>query len=75
MARIAKRKPVIVDGIQKAAEPFEYIKDIVDEDKSMASSFRCIINIPGKKSGTGTIICLAKELLPLADDIWILPAH
>ena len=28
------KPPIIVDEIQKAAELFDYIKDIVDEDKT-----------------------------------------
>ena len=31
--------------------------------------------IPAKKAGTGTVICLAKERLPLTDTVWILPAQ
>ena len=51
------------------------IKTTSDPSKSMVSSFRCIGNIPEKKTGTGAVICLAKEKLPLIDNVWILPAH
>ena len=51
------------------------IKTSSDPGKSMVRSFRCIDNIPGKKTGTGALICLAKERLPLTDKVWILPAH
>ena len=51
------------------------IKTSSDPVKSMISAFRCINNIPGKKAGTGAVICLAKERLPLADNVWILPAY
>ena len=51
------------------------IKTSSDPTKSMISAFRCISNIPGKKTGTGAVICLAKESLPLTNDVWILPTH
>ena len=51
------------------------IKTSSDPKKSMTNAFRCINTIPGKKAGTGAVICLAKERLPLTDDVWTLPAH
>ena len=51
------------------------IKTTSDPTKSMINAFRCIEKIPGKTRGTGAVICLAKERLPLADNVWILPAH
>lgn len=51
------------------------IKTTSDPTKSMIRAFRCIDNIPTKKAGTGAIICLAKELLPLADNVWMMPAQ
>jgi predicted AAA+ superfamily ATPase len=51
------------------------IKTTSDPAKSMINAFRCIENIPGKTTGTGAIVCLAKERLPLTDNVWILPAH
>jgi len=51
------------------------IKTTSDPTKSMVKAFRHLENIPGKKIGTGAVICLAKERLPLADDIWILPVQ
>ncbi|MDR0490678.1 MAG: ATP-binding protein [Oscillospiraceae bacterium] len=51
------------------------IKTTSDPTKSMISAFRCLGDIPGKKTGSGTVICLAKERLPLTDNVWILPAH
>ncbi|MCL1820822.1 MAG: ATP-binding protein [Oscillospiraceae bacterium] len=51
------------------------IKTASDPKKSMINSFRCIGNIPGKQVGSGAVICLAKERLPLADNVWILPAY
>jgi len=50
------------------------IKTTSDPKKSMVSAFHCLENIPGKKVGPGAVICLAKERLPLQDNIWILPA-
>ena len=51
------------------------IKTSGDPVKSMVKAFRCLAGIPGKKIGTGALLCLAKERLPLADGVWILPAH
>jgi uncharacterized protein len=51
------------------------IKTTSDPTKFMIRAFRCIDNIPAKKVGTGAVICLAKELLPLADNVWIMPVQ
>jgi predicted AAA+ superfamily ATPase len=51
------------------------IKTTGDPTKSMAGTFRMIDGIPGKKTGTGVIICLAKDRLPLKENVWILPAQ
>jgi len=51
------------------------IKTTSDPKKSMVGAFRCLGNIRGKRVGTGAVICLAKERLPLHDNVWILPAH
>jgi predicted AAA+ superfamily ATPase len=51
------------------------IKTCSDPKKSMVSAFRCLDNIPGKKAGTGAIICPAKERLPLHDNVWVLPMN
>jgi len=51
------------------------IKTSGDPKKTMVSTFRCLDNIPGKKAGAGAVICLAKERLPLQDNVWALPAH
>ncbi len=50
------------------------IKTNSDPTKSMIKAFRCLDSNPNKKVGTGAVICLAKERLPLADNIWALPA-
>ena len=49
------------------------IKTTSDPVKSMVKSFRCVANIPNKKVGTGAVVCLAKEALPLTDGVWIWP--
>ncbi|MCL2445903.1 MAG: ATP-binding protein [Oscillospiraceae bacterium] len=49
------------------------IKTTSDPVKSMVKSFRCIANIPNKKVGSGAVVCLAKEVLPLTDGVWIWP--
>jgi len=51
------------------------IKTTGDPTKSMVNSFRLLDDIPGKKTGCGAVICLAKERLPLMDNVWILPAQ
>jgi predicted AAA+ superfamily ATPase len=54
------------------------IKTTGDPTKSMVKAFRCLSGIfdqPGKKMGTGALICLAKERLPLTDTVWTLPVR
>ena len=50
------------------------IKTTGDPKKSMVNAFNLLENIHGKKTGTGALICLAKERLPLKDNVWIVPA-
>lgn len=50
------------------------IKTTSDPTKTMVSSFKYINNIAGKKVGQGAVICLAKENLPLTDNIQVIPA-
>ena len=61
---------VIADG--DTLYPVE-IKATGDPAKSMVKSFRCLEAVPGKKVGAGAVICLAKERLPLIENVWILP--
>ncbi|MCL2216883.1 MAG: ATP-binding protein [Defluviitaleaceae bacterium] len=63
---------IIADG--DYLHPIE-IKTTSDPTRSMLNAFSRLGNIPTKKVGTGAIICLAKERLPLTDDVWILPAQ
>jgi len=51
------------------------VKTTSDPKKSMIQAFRCLEKIPAKKIGTGAVICLARERLPLTDKVWILPAQ
>ncbi|MCL2086247.1 MAG: ATP-binding protein [Oscillospiraceae bacterium] len=51
------------------------IKTTSDPNKSMIKAFRHIEKIPNKKAGTGALICLAKQRLPLTENVWILPAQ
>jgi predicted AAA+ superfamily ATPase len=51
------------------------IKASSDPTKSMVKSFGLLENIPGKKVGTGAIVCLSKERLPIKENVWILPAQ
>jgi predicted AAA+ superfamily ATPase len=50
------------------------IKATSDPTAGMIRAFRKIEGIPLKKKGTGAVVCLAKECLPLTDDIWVMPA-
>jgi len=61
---------VIEDG--DTLYPVE-IKTTSDPKKSMVSAFRLLADIPNKNIGSGAIVCLAKERLPLRDNVWILP--
>jgi predicted AAA+ superfamily ATPase len=49
------------------------IKSGSDPTKSMIRAFRCLNSNPGKNVGTGALLCLAKERLPLTDNVWTLP--
>ena len=51
------------------------IKVTSDPKKSIINAFKCINNIPAKKIGEGAVICLAKGLLPFADNVWIMPVN
>ncbi|MDD5604098.1 MAG: ATP-binding protein [Eubacteriales bacterium] len=51
------------------------IKASSDPTKSSVKVFHCIDNVPGKRTGQGAIVCLAKERLPLTDNVWILPVY
>ena len=51
------------------------IKTTSDPTKYMVKSFRYLAAIHAKTLGSGAVICLAKECLPLSDSIWITPAH
>lgn len=44
-----------------------------DPTKSMVKAFRYLHNNKSKRIGTGALICLAKERLPLIEDVWTLP--
>jgi predicted AAA+ superfamily ATPase len=51
------------------------IKTAGDPTKSVTKAFRCLDGVPGKTRGTGAVICLVKERLPLTEAAWALPAH
>lgn len=63
---------VISDG--NTLYPVE-IKTTSDPTRSMVNAFRMLESIPNIKIGTGAIICLAKERLPLKENVWILPVR
>jgi len=65
-----------IDLVIKQGEilyPIE-IKASSDPKKEMVKSFDVLDKIPGKKRGSGAIVCLAKERLPLMEDVWMVPA-
>jgi hypothetical protein len=41
----------------------------------MVKAFGCLEGIPGKTVGVGAVICMAKERLPLTENVWILPVR
>ncbi len=49
------------------------IKTSSDPTKSMVKAFRCLSANKTKQVGNGAVICLAKERLPLTENVWILP--
>ena len=50
------------------------IKTSGDPTRSMVNAFHCLDGIPGKKAGSGAVICLARDCLPLTESVWVLPA-
>ncbi|MCL2709004.1 MAG: ATP-binding protein [Defluviitaleaceae bacterium] len=63
---------IIADG--DFLHPVE-IKTTSDPAKSTANVFRHLNGVPAKRIGTGAVICLAKERLPLTKNVWVLPAQ
>ena len=63
---------LVEDG--SVLHPIE-IKTTGDPNKSMVGAFRCIGNIPGKTIGQGAVICMSKEVLPLKENVWVLPVN
>jgi predicted AAA+ superfamily ATPase len=63
---------LILDG--ETLYPVE-IKTTSDPNKSMVKTFRLIEDIPAKKRGQGAVVCLAKERLPICENVWSLPAQ
>jgi len=51
------------------------IKTTSDPTKSMVNAFKRLNSIPNKKVGTGAVICMAKECLPLTNNIWAIPVN
>ena len=51
------------------------IKTTSDPNKSMSGAFRFLENIPDKTIGQGAVVCMAKELLPLKENVWVLPVN
>ena len=49
------------------------IKASSDPDKTMVKGFEALKNISGKQIGHGALICLSKKILPLTDNVTIVP--
>ena len=49
------------------------IKTTTDPNKSMVLPFAVLKRIPDKIIAEGAIVCLAKEVLPFAENLWIIP--
>ena len=62
----------IVDG--DVLYPIE-IKTTSDPGIKVVNAFRYLANVPGKTVGTGAVICLSRNRLPLTENVWILPVH
>jgi len=63
---------IIADG--DYLHPVE-IKTTSDPARVMVKAFPRLDSIPNKKVGPGAVICLAKERLPLTENVWILPVQ
>jgi len=50
------------------------IKATSDPKRDMISSFRMMDKIAGRNRGEGVLICLSNQTLPLAENVWALPA-
>jgi predicted AAA+ superfamily ATPase len=63
---------VIADG--DCLHPVE-IKATADPAKAMTKAFRMLEKIPNQKVGTGAILCMTKNRLPIANNVWALPVQ
>ena len=63
---------VIADG--DFLHPVE-IKASGDPTRAMIRAFRLLEKLPEKKVGAGAVLCMVKERLPLAEDVWALPVQ
>lgn len=61
---------LIKDG--STIHPVE-IKTASDPTKKMVSAFKLLEDIPEAEIGQGAVVCLARELLPLKENVWICP--
>lgn len=61
---------LIEDG--DTLHPIE-IKTTSDPKKTMVKAFHCLNSNKSKNVGTGAVICLARERLPLTEAVWTLP--
>jgi len=51
------------------------IKAGSDPKRSMVNAFACLTRLPNIRVGEGAVICMAKEPLPLTDNVTIWPAN
>jgi len=63
---------IVEDG--GTLHPIE-IKATADPNASMVKAFQRLASLPGKTLGSGGVVCMARELLPLGGDrVWTVPA-
>ena len=51
------------------------IKTASEPGKSAAAAFRVLKNIYGKTAGEGAVVCMGREVLPVAENVWTLPVN
>ena len=49
------------------------IKASSDPNKSMTRAFSLLENVPDRKVGTGAVICMSKDVLPVGGENWAVP--
>ncbi|MDR3295493.1 MAG: ATP-binding protein [Clostridiales Family XIII bacterium] len=61
---------IVKDG--DTLHPVE-IKTTSDPKRSAASAFAQLAKLPGITAGSGAVLCMSREILPLAENVWTVP--